>query len=95
MRKCLYRPCKCLSYTHRVDDDQQSIVCPGSQFHATVLQVEWEMEDNNLTVALKDGWRVPCYHPSVLQQAFSFMDDGKVTVSTAEEEDSDRRGGRV
>lgn len=48
------------------------------------------MEDNNLTVTLKDGRRVPCYHPIVLQQDFSFMDDGKVTVSTAEEDDGDR-----
>lgn len=50
------------------------------------------MEDNNLTVTLKDGRRVPSYHPIVLQQDFSFMDDGKVTISTAEEEDRDNRG---
>lgn len=75
--------------THWVDDDQQPIVRPGSQFHATVLQVKGEMEDDDLTVALKDGRRVPRYHPRVLQQDFSFMDDGKVTVSTAEEEEEE------
>lgn len=69
--------------THRIDDNQQAIVGPGSQFHATVLQVKWEVEDNNLTVTLKNGWRVPCYHAGVLQQNFRFMNDGKVTVSTA------------
>ena len=90
MCKCLYQPYKCICYTHWVDNDQQSIICPGAQFHATVLQVEREMEDDNLTVALKDGWRVPCYQPSVLQQAFGFVDDGKVTVSTAKEDDRDR-----
>lgn len=74
--------------THWVDGDQQSIIRPGSQFHAAVLQVEREMEDDNLTVTLKDGRRVPRYHPVVLQQDFSFMDDGEVTVSAAEE----RRG---
>lgn len=79
-----------MSYTHWVDDDQQSIIGPCSQFHATVLQVEREMEDNNLTVTFKDGRRVPCYHPGVLQQDFGFMDDGEVTISTAEEEDRDR-----
>lgn len=46
------------------------------------------MEDNNLTVTLKDGWRVPRYLPSVLQQDFGLMDDGKVPVSTAEEQSS-------
>lgn len=53
------------------------------------------MEDDDLTVALKDGRRVPRYHPRVLQQDFSFMDDGKVAVSTAEEEEEEegqRRG---
>lgn len=47
------------------------------------------MEDDDLTVTLKDGWRVPRYHSSVLQQDFSFMDDGKVTISTAEEEEEE------
>lgn len=49
------------------------------------------MEDNDLTVTLKDGRRVPCYHPSVLQQDFGLMDDGKVTVSTADERTEDRQ----
>lgn len=48
------------------------------------------MEDNNLTVTLKDGRRVPCDQPSVLQQDFGFVDDGKVAIGTAEEEDRDR-----
>lgn len=73
------------SFTHWVDDDQQSVIRPGSQLHATVLQVKGEMEDNNLTVALKDGRRVPCDHPRVLQQDFSLVDDGKVAVGTAEQ----------
>lgn len=42
------------------------------------------MEDNNLTVALEDGWRVPNNLPSVLQQDFSFVDDGKVAIGAAE-----------
>lgn len=46
------------------------------------------MEDNNLTVALEDGWRVPNNLPSVLQQDFSFVSDGKVAISAAEK----RRG---
>lgn len=50
------------------------------------------MEDNNLTVTLKDGWRVPCYLPTVLQQDFGFMDDGEVTISTAEEEEDECEG---
>ena len=45
------------------------------------------MEDNDLTVTLKDGRGVPRYHPSVLQQDFSFMDDSKVPISTAEGKD--------
>lgn len=45
------------------------------------------MENDNLTVTLIDGWRVPCYHPSVFQQDFSFMDDGKITISTGREEE--------
>ncbi len=48
------------------------------------------MKDNDLTVTLKDGRRVPCYQAGVLQQDFSFMDDGKVTVSTAEEQDREK-----
>lgn len=70
--------------THWVDDNQQAIVGPRSQFHATVLHIKREMEDNNLTVALEDGWRVPDDLPSVLQQDFSFMDDGKVAIGAAE-----------
>lgn len=46
------------------------------------------MEDNNLTVALEDGWRVPNNLPSVLQQDFSFVFDGKVAIGAAEK----RRG---
>lgn len=42
------------------------------------------MEDNNLTVALEDGWRVPNNLASVLKQDFSFMDDGKVAIGAAE-----------
>lgn len=80
--------------THRIDDDQQPIICPRPQFHATVLQVKWEMEHDNLTVTLKDGWRVPCDRPIALQQDFSFMDDGKVTISAKEEggRQEERRG---
>lgn len=74
-----------------VNDNQPSVIRPGSQFHGTVLQVKGEVEDSNLTVALKDGWRVPCYHPGVLQQDFSLMDDGKVTISTTEEEEEGKR----
>ena len=49
------------------------------------------MEDNDLTVTLEDGWRVPRYHAVVLQQDFGFVDDGKVAVSTAAAaEDRDR-----
>lgn len=70
--------------THWVDDNQPSIVGPGSQFHATVLHIKREMEDNNLTVALEDGWRVPNNLASVLKQDFSFMDDGKVAIGAAE-----------
>lgn len=75
--------------THWVDDNQQAIVGPGSQFHATVLHVKREMEDNNLTVALEDGWRVPDDLPSVLQQDFSFVDDGKVAIGAAEKRSSE------
>lgn len=50
------------------------------------------MEDNDLTVTLKDGWRVPCYQSSVLQQDFSLMDDSEVAVGAAEEEENRRRG---
>lgn len=46
------------------------------------------MEDNNLTVALEDGWRVPNNLPSVLQQDFSFVFDGKVAIGAVEK----RRG---
>lgn len=77
--------------TYWVDDNQQSIVGPGSQFHATVLQVKREMEDNNLTVALEDGWRVPNNLPSVLQQDFSFVDDGKVAIGAAEKRRGEER----
>lgn len=54
------------------------------------------MQDNNLTVTLKDGRRVPRYHPSVLQQHFGFMDDSKVAVGAAEEEEERvRSSGRL
>lgn len=46
------------------------------------------MEDNDLTVTLKDGWRVPRNHPGVFQQDFSLMDDGKISIRAAQEEDS-------
>lgn len=42
------------------------------------------MEDNNLTVALEDSGRVPDDLPSVLQQDFCFVDDGKVAIGAAE-----------
>lgn len=71
--------------THRVDDDQQSIIRPCSQLHAAVLHVEREVQHNDLTVTLKDGRRVPGDQPGVLQQDFSLMDDGKVAVSAAQE----------
>lgn len=51
------------------------------------------MEDNNLTVALEDGWRVPNNLPSVLQQDFSFVDDGKVAIGAAEKRGSEGRMG--
>lgn len=74
--------------THWVDDHQQSIVGPGSQFHTAVLHVKWEMEDDDLAVALEDGWRVPDDLPSVLQQDFGFVDDGKVAIGAAEKRSS-------
>lgn len=74
---------------HRVDDDEQSVVRPGAQFHAAVLQVKGEMQDDDLAVALEDGRRVPRYHPGVLQQDFGLVDDGKVAIGTAEEEEEE------
>lgn len=66
-----------------IDDDQVPIVGPGTQLHAAVLEVEGEMQHNNFTVAFEDGGWVPCDHPSVLQQHFGLMNNGKVTVGTA------------
>lgn len=68
---------------YRIDDDQVSVVCPGTQLHTAVLEVKGEMQHNNFTVALEDGRWVPRDHPRVLQQYFGLMNDGKVTVSTA------------
>lgn len=67
---------------YRIDDDQVSIVGPGAQLHAAVLEVKGEMQHNNFTVALEDGRWVPRDHSCVLQQHFGLMNDGKVTVST-------------
>lgn len=69
--------------THRVDGDQQAVVCPCSQLHAAVLHVEWEVQDDDLAVTLENGWRVPVDQPGVVQQDFSLVDDGEVAVSTA------------
>lgn len=66
-----------------VDDDQVSIVGPGTQLHTTVLEVKGEMQHNDFTVALEDGRRVPRDQSSVLQQHFGLVNDGKVTVSAA------------
>ena len=68
---------------YRIDDDQVSIVGPGSQLHAAVLKVKGEVQHDDLTVALEDGRWVPRDHPGVLQQHFGLVNDGKVTVSTA------------
>lgn len=87
---CQFNPTKWICCTHWVDDDQQSIIRPGSQFHATVLQVKREMEDNDLTVTLKDGRRIPCYLSCVLQKYFGFMDDGEISISTAKEKEKTR-----
>lgn len=75
--------------THLVDDNQQSSVGPGSQFHAAVLHIKGEMEDTDLAVALEDGRRVPDDLPRVLQQHLSLVDDGEVAIGAAEERSSD------
>lgn len=72
-----------IKWYYRIDDDQVSIIGPGAELHAAVLEVKWEVQHNDLTVALEDGGWVPCDHPSVLQKHFGLMNDGKVTVSTA------------
>lgn len=66
-----------------IDDDQVSIVGPGTQLHAAVLEVKGEMQHDDFTVALEDGRWVPCDHSCVLQQHFGLVNDGKVSVSTA------------
>lgn len=71
-------------YSYWVDNDKVAIIGPRSKFHAAVLQVEGKVKDHDLTVALKDCWRSPCYHTSVLQQDLCLMDNGKVSISTAE-----------
>lgn len=73
----------CLFGIYRVDFDQRAIIGPGTKFHGAVLQVEGKVEHDDLTVALVDGWRVPSNHPSVLQQHFGLVHDGKVTICTA------------
>lgn len=51
------------------------------------------MEDSDLAVALEDGWRVPDDRPSMIQQDFGFVDDGKVAVGAAERRSGEDRGG--
>ena len=50
-----------------VDDHQGAVVGPGAQLHAAVLEVKGEVQHDDLTVALEDGWRVPRDHARVLQ----------------------------
>lgn len=73
----------CVCYSYWVDDDKVAIIGPRSKFHAAVLQVEGEVKDDDLTVALKDCGGSPCYHTRVLQQDLRLMDDGKVSISAA------------
>lgn len=72
--------CVCV---YRVDDNQVAVVGPYAKFHAAVLQVEREINYNDLTVALKDGWRIPGDQPSVFQQDLRLVHDGEVSISTA------------
>lgn len=67
-----------------IDNDQVSIVGPGSQLHSAVLEVKREVQHNDFTVAFEDGRRVPCDHARVLQQHFGLMDDGKVSIGTVD-----------
>lgn len=69
---------------YRIDNDQVSIVGPGSQLHGAVLEVKGEMQHNDFTVAFEDGGRVPRDHARVLQQHFGLVDDGEVTVGTVD-----------
>lgn len=69
-------------WNYWIDDNQVSIIGPGTQLHTAVLKVKGEMQHNDFTVALEDCRWVPCDHPSVLQQHFGLMNDGKVAIST-------------
>lgn len=72
--------CVCV---YRVDDNQVSIVGPYAELHAAVLQIKREVNDHNLTVALKDGWRIPRDQPGVFQQDLCLVHNGEVSISTA------------
>ena len=69
--------------SYRVDHYQVAVVGPCPQLHTAVLQVEGEVKHNDLTVALKDGRRVPGDQTCVLQQHLGLMDDCKVSICTA------------
>lgn len=58
--------CVCVC-VYRVDDNQVTVVGPYAELHAAVLQVKREVNDNDLTVALKDGRRIPSDEPGVFQ----------------------------
>lgn len=69
-----------------INDNEVSIVGPGSQLHAAVLEVKREMQHNDFTVAFEDGRWVPRDHARVLQQHLGLVDDGKVTIGTENSE---------
>lgn len=68
--------------TYRVDRHHRAIVGPGAQLHAAVLLIEGEMGDNDLAVALVDGWRCPGDVAGVVQEHLGELDNGKVAIRT-------------
>lgn len=68
--------------TYRVDCHHRAIVGPGAQLHAAVLLIKRKMGDNDLAVALVDGWRCPGDVAGVVQEHLSELDNGKVAIRT-------------